>query len=100
MWQVVSVIALLVAVGADTESGADHLVKAPFGIVWTLVGATTPFSTWSVTAGAGGGFELIAMREAAPPRRERSRAAVVARALERERSDWLLSAMPGVTPAD
>src|SRR5437763_1914504 len=25
------------------------MIKAPFGIVWTLVGAATPFSTWSLT---------------------------------------------------
>ena len=25
------------------------MIKAPFGIVWTLVGAATPFSTWSPT---------------------------------------------------
>ena len=49
MWQVVSVITLLVAVGADTESGLITMIKAPFGIVWTLVGAATPFSTWSLT---------------------------------------------------
>ena len=25
------------------------MIKAPFGIVWTLVGAATAFSTWSLT---------------------------------------------------
>jgi hypothetical protein len=25
------------------------MIEAPFGIVWTLVGAATPFSTWSLT---------------------------------------------------
>jgi hypothetical protein len=49
----VSVIALLIAVGAGTETGADPHDQSSFRDRMDLVGAATPFSTWSRGPAAG-----------------------------------------------